>query len=771
MTLLIFPPGPNNGDIYPVTPLPGQSQYQWESATQTWRLLGPATTVVPGTYGDATNVARFTVDAQGRVTFAQNVPITVLGTVTQIDTGLGLTGGPITGAGTICAVEADASNQGILYGCTTSLLNNVSLGFNSLSLATGGFNTSVGQFSLLTNTSGFRNTAIGYNGLCANLDGDANTAVGSSALQSNITGNRNTALGSNALGGTTSGSSNTAIGFDSSRSLTTNVCGNVSVGAHTLCTASLASYNVALGFCAGTTVTTGCKNVLIGPNATPSSGTGSCQLAIGFDAGQNWITGDCNKNIRLGAGLRDCLGCLGAPGQFLTSTGSTVFWCTAEYLGTVTCIGTGTGLSGGPIRTTGTLSLNKATTSALGGVIPDGTTITVDSNAVISAVQDQYWVEVVSPSPYVTPSFPGGFAGLLLGPGVFSGTAQLEGTSTNTNGNRWVLSDNQGGGSLEFSTSGTLTAPTSVKSTRGLSLIGSADGTNDTPITIKNQEIGIGTTSPLGGVRVSVVGNSVQQNLLSLQTLVNANIVEFINSSQGTLPQASISWTQTVPGVTNVFTLGTTTSYLEVVSGGEWSFNNGAQTTLGSDATGNVSALTSFVAPGGSTLDPRFKFPDIAGETYGVYSETAAQSTGLSAGGNYVEVQNAGILEAGSSASGTAFQVDTEGGAFGRAKFYGTSALGVPSGAQVQRPSVPIQGEVRFNTDTNAIEVSRQTSNVDWVPLASVVGSTVPNPPYDFIPTASTDPGELGQLAYDSTYLYAYDGTRWQRVSWDTTAW
>ena len=83
MALLNFPANPNNGDLYPATPLVGQNQYQYEAATSTWRLLGPATGVTPNTYGDALNVSQFTVNAAGRITFAQNVPIQ-LGDTTQI---------------------------------------------------------------------------------------------------------------------------------------------------------------------------------------------------------------------------------------------------------------------------------------------------------------------------------------------------------------------------------------------------------------------------------------------------------------------------------------------------------------------------------------------------------------------------------------------------------------------------------------------------------------------------------------------------------------
>ena len=75
MALLNCPSSPVNGQLYPGAPLLGQSQYQYEAATQTWRLLGAATGVLPGTYGDAANVGQFTVDTQGRLTSAVDVPI------------------------------------------------------------------------------------------------------------------------------------------------------------------------------------------------------------------------------------------------------------------------------------------------------------------------------------------------------------------------------------------------------------------------------------------------------------------------------------------------------------------------------------------------------------------------------------------------------------------------------------------------------------------------------------------------------------------------
>ena len=61
------------------------------------------TAVTAGTYGNATTVSQITVDAQGRITSASNVTIASggSGTVTNVATGTGLTGGPITSTGTI----------------------------------------------------------------------------------------------------------------------------------------------------------------------------------------------------------------------------------------------------------------------------------------------------------------------------------------------------------------------------------------------------------------------------------------------------------------------------------------------------------------------------------------------------------------------------------------------------------------------------------------------------------------------------------------------
>lgn len=56
-----------------------------------------------GSYGNATLIPQLTIDAYGRITAASNVAVQSggTGTVTQVNTGTGLTGGPITSSGTV----------------------------------------------------------------------------------------------------------------------------------------------------------------------------------------------------------------------------------------------------------------------------------------------------------------------------------------------------------------------------------------------------------------------------------------------------------------------------------------------------------------------------------------------------------------------------------------------------------------------------------------------------------------------------------------------
>lgn len=73
MTVYSFPPNPTNGQLYPASPTAGQNQYQWDAATNTWKLLGVATGVTPGIYGNSVEIPTFEVNATGNLTSAANV--------------------------------------------------------------------------------------------------------------------------------------------------------------------------------------------------------------------------------------------------------------------------------------------------------------------------------------------------------------------------------------------------------------------------------------------------------------------------------------------------------------------------------------------------------------------------------------------------------------------------------------------------------------------------------------------------------------------------
>lgn len=122
------------------------------------------TGVTPGTYGSAGQVPVITVDAQGRLTTVSTASIIGGGTVTQIDTGTGLLGGPITGSGTI---SIDTTVVATLSGSQTLTNKTISGSSNTL--------TNIGNSSLT-------NSSITINGTLVSLGGSATISASVSTL-------------------------------------------------------------------------------------------------------------------------------------------------------------------------------------------------------------------------------------------------------------------------------------------------------------------------------------------------------------------------------------------------------------------------------------------------------------------------------------------------------------------------------------------------------------------------------------------------------------
>jgi len=168
---------------------------------------------------------------------------------------------------------------------------------------------------MLINNSGSNNTVVGYEALQANLIGGNNTAVGYEALYSN-TGGNNTALGATALVFNVSGDSNTAVGMGA---LDANNSGsqNTAVGLGALGKVAGASNgNVAIGYHAGNTLTSGAANIYVGADAATASESNTIRVGTATQTA-TYIAGISGQTVAGGVGV-----IVDASGHLGTTTSS-----------------------------------------------------------------------------------------------------------------------------------------------------------------------------------------------------------------------------------------------------------------------------------------------------------------------------------------------------------------------------------------------------------------------------------------------------------------
>ena len=163
-------------------------------------------------------------------------------------------------------------------------------------------NTGVGVLALDNLSSGDSNTAVGYNAGSNINSGSFNILIGTQAGDALTSGTRNIAIGNNSLSTEDGHGRNVAIGHNTLFALNAGTDAyNVAIGYDAGTSVTTGVLNTIIGGLSGDALTSGSRNVAVGYNALGSEDTGSRSTAVGYFALNSQNSGSSgNYNIALG---------------------------------------------------------------------------------------------------------------------------------------------------------------------------------------------------------------------------------------------------------------------------------------------------------------------------------------------------------------------------------------------------------------------------------------------------------------------------------------